>query len=325
MKTPLYRQALRESWELAWGNKLLWVFGFFAAFLGQMGLLELFTKIGFVGTKYAFSLGWSFVPQFFSLPFSLGRAGLSLDGSFWLAWLMIIFVGFALFLVFVAVVSQGALVHAAAQRLKGKKSLNVDKAWHAGVGHFWRLFGINALKKAVLIVFATLLVSAMVNVSVYGRMLDVFWFVLLFLLAVLVGLVLSFLVIYAAGYVVVEEYTLSRAVASAWKLFLGHWLVSLEAGIIVLLLDLALSVLILASFFVLFLPTMLLWMIAVSIASSTLYIIAMAIGMALFVLFVVFVGSVWSVFTTSLWTHLFMKMHKEGVASRILGWAGVRR
>ena len=324
MHTPLYRQALRESWELAWKHKLLWIFGFFAAFLGQMGLLELFSKIGLAGTRFAFFPKWLFLPEFFGLRFPFESLALPIDGWMWFLWLMIVFAGFGVLLVFVAVVSQGALVHATAQWVKKRKAPDADKAWHAGVGHFWRLLFLNLLKKVFLLALAVVLGFATVNVMLGVTVGNVILFVLLFILAVAVGMAVSFLAIYAAGYVVVEEYQFWRALESAWKLFLSHWLVSIEVGLILLFLNFVLGVVVLASFFVLFLPTLLLWMIAVSIASGTLYFVAMIIGLFFFLLFVVFLGSVFSVFTTASWTYLFMKMHREGIGSRVLHWLRIK-
>jgi hypothetical protein len=122
---------------------------------------------------------------------------------------------------------------------------------------------------------------------------------------------------------VIEEYTLGRSIVAAWRLFTGHWLVSIEVGVIILFFNIVLGVVVLASFFLLFMPTLFLWMIAISIFSSTLYFIATIVGLSLFIFFVVFIGSVYSIFVVSTWTYLFTKMHKKGVTSRILHWASL--
>jgi len=46
----------------------------------------------------------------------------------------------------------------------------------------------------------------------------------------------------------------------------------------------------------------------------------MVIGGAFFLLFVFLLWSFFQVFTVSVWTYLFMKMHKEGVRSRVIGF-----
>jgi len=114
-KTPLYRQALAQSWQLAWHNKFLWIFGLFAAFLGQMGILEVFIKIGLTGSRYAFFPNWLILPEYFSLPKLFGRSvSMPTEGWLWLVCLAIIFLGFCLMLMFVSVSSQGGSLKGAA-------------------------------------------------------------------------------------------------------------------------------------------------------------------------------------------------------------------
>jgi len=287
-----------------------------------MGMLELVMKVGLVGSNYAFFPNWILLPEFVGSPFLQDSFTLPIDGWMWFLWLVVVFIGFGLLFIFVSVASQGALVHSTAQFVRKKKLLDIDVAWQAGTKHFWRLFFLNLLKKIALLAFAILMGFATVNVIINASGADFIIFVLLFILVVIVGMILSFLAIYAAGYVVVEEYSLGNAIEAAWKLFLDHWLVSIEVGLIILFLNIVLGVVVLASFFLLFLPTLFLWVIAIQIVSSTLYFIAMMAGLALFLLFIVFAGSVFSVFTTASWTYLFMKMHKHGIGSRVLGWAG---
>lgn len=324
-KVPLYREAIINSWRLAWNHKLMWGFGLFAAFLGQMGILELVTKIGLTGTSYAYFPTWIVLPDLYNLSTSLGSLSLPLEGWLWVIWLGLVLFGFAVLLTFASVSSQGAIIHSTAQAVKKPKKLpDVDSAWRSGTSHFWRLFVLNLIKKVVISLLAISLAYATVNVIISASGIDYALFVSIFVLSAIVGMVLSFLVIYAAGYVVVEEYSIGKAIRSAWRLFTNHWLVSIEVAIVILFLNIVLSLAILVSFFILFFPTLLLWWIAVYFVSSALYYVAIVIGMILFTIFIIFVGSVFTVFTTSVWTYLFMKMHKPGVTSRVLHWFGFR-
>jgi len=71
---------------------------------------------------------------------------------------------------------------------------------------------------------------------------------------------------------------------------------------------------------VFFFPTLLLWFIAVLTGKAVLFTLGMVIGGAFFLLFVFLLWSFFQVFTVSVWTYLFMKMHKEGVRSRVIGF-----
>jgi hypothetical protein len=319
MKKPLYREALKHSWKLAWKHKWLWPLGLFAAFWGQMGMLELLSAIGVFDSP-------TFLSELFvdvsmnAKGFSFGfLSGLPVDGWVSVAWLATVFIGVGMFMAFVATVSQGALIHVAAASTKKKKGLPpVDKSWHAGVSHFWRLFAINIFKKMILLTLS--ITIGWYALQGAGSVVDIFLFLAVFISAALVGLVVSFLVIYAAGYVVVEEQGLWDAIDSAWKLFMGHWLVSIEVGIILLLLNIAMGVVATLSIFGIFIPTLLIWIVAAVLGSTPLFATATVLAFLLLSLFIIFLGSLFSVFSVSTWTYLFMKMHKHGVRSKTHHW-----
>ena len=323
MREPLYRQALIHSWKLACQHRFLWIFGLFATLLGQMGILELFSKVTMASSDYALYPKWLVIPKLLKYLFTgFGEFNMPFDGWIWLVWLLLILLGFFVFFVFVSVASQGALIHAAAKSVKHKHLPDVGKSWHVGVSHFWRLFSLNLVKKIVMVTLAVAVGYGALNFIVIESGWGLLLFLVLFLLSILVGMVLSFLVIYAAGYIVVEEYSFLDALEASWKLFISHWLVSIEVGLLVLFLNVVLIFAVLIGFFVLFLPTILTWAIAASLGSYTLYILGVLVGSTLFLFFALALGSFFTVYVTSVWTYMFMKMHKDGVVSRILHWGG---
>ncbi len=318
MKKALYSRALKQGWHLAWEHKFLWVFGLFATFLGQMGILDILIKTGKAGSSFGIYPTWLGLPKFFI--HTIKNMPMNGEQVLWLICLGLIILGMLIFFTFLAVVSQGAIIHSAAQfsKSKRKKLPDIGESWQVGLNHFWRLFFINLFKKAIIIIFAVLVGWSTLSVLYTGAGIDILFFIIIFLLAALVGFVLSFWSIYAAGYVVVEEYGLSKSIKSAWKLFLEHWLVSMEVGLVVLLLNVLAAIAVIIGFFVLFLPTVLLWFVSVLTANAALYIVGMFVGLLLFTAFIVLLGSFFTVYTTSVWTYLFMKMHKSGILSGIV-------
>lgn len=316
--SSLYLPALKSSWKLAWQHKSLWVFGLFAAFLGQLGMMDLIGKV-FTASRKA-SIG-ALIPRGWGLPLSEMFSQMRAEQWMLMIWISFFFIGAAILLIFAATVSQGALVHAAAQYFKKMRGLpHAGASWHAGLDHFWKLFFLNLGKKVVLSLIALWIGIMSITMLGSGSALDRLSFVVLFALAAFVGLMLSFIVIYAAGYIVVEEYPFWRAVDEAFKLFWRHWAVSLEIGLVVLFLNILLMVVAIAGVYIFFVPSALAWFMGVLLQSQLIASLGLALGISLFVLFIMFIGSIFSVFTISLWTYLFMKMHRHGATSRVLGW-----
>lgn len=321
----IYKKALKSSWDLAINHKLLWIFGLFAAFLGQMGLMELFFKVGVVGTRNGFLPSWVYSPDLTNLETLVNSLAFSLQGWLLLLWLAVFLGGIAIVFIFVSVASQGALIDSAAQYIKEDRLPDPNTAWHAGTKHFWRLFVIQALKKIAIFSLSVIVGFTTYNAAFSATFGDQVLFIILLVSAILIGMIISFLTLYASCYVVVEEENLSDSINSAARLFVDHWLVSIEIGVTILVINVILAFGVSASLFVLLYPTLILWTLAAVATSSALYYIGVMLGILLFVLFVAFVLSVFKIFTTSAWTYLFMKMHHHGIVSRILHWSGLHK
>lgn len=315
MHEPTYRQALSHSWKLAWHHKYLWFLGFFAAFLGQMGITEFLGKISFP-TAASFFDGLSFC-SFFTKLFS----GFSLSVMGWvlLGWVFLLVGCIVLFIFVIAILSQGTLIHASAQWAKKDRLPSAEKSWHASAVHFWGLFTLNILRKIIILSLVALVgylvVQSVTQAETAWRLL---FLLAVFIIAAFVGMIVSFLTIYTASYIVVENYPLSWALPAAWRLFCKHWLVSFEVGFIVLGLNLLLGIVALLVLLILTIPTTVAWLVTMLAGKSMLWFIFSVVSPFLFALFVVWLGSVFTVFSTSVWTYLFMKMHHGGIFSRIV-------
>ena len=104
MHEPTYRQTLSHAWDVVWHNKTLWILGLFSVLLGQFGFGDIFGKIGSMADIGTIGQG----------NFLLPAIKLNWAGDIWsmlgAAWLGVISVALAVFLVFLAVTSQGALI-----------------------------------------------------------------------------------------------------------------------------------------------------------------------------------------------------------------------
>ena len=317
MKTPLYKQAFSHSWRLAWKHHALWPLGLFAAVLGQMGIVDFLTQSWFTARGYRPGEGWSLL---LSLLKSDLQSGVVSGGVFaWIVLLGITLFGVWLLFLFVSVVSQGALVDIVARSTKKKQLPDVGPSWHVGVSHAGRVFFVHVCKKVILA-----LAGIAVAVSAYPLLLGTAGspvvFLLVFLAASFVGIVVSFLAVYTIGYIVVEEYRFGEAVVAAWRLFVEHWLVSLEVGLFLFGINIFVAFLVVVALFVSLVPAFFSYLFALLFTSGSIFAFGIAISATLFLILFFLIASVFSVFVISPWTYLFMQMHKTGLRSHILHW-----
>ncbi len=327
MKEPTYSNALRESWRLTWEHKSLWSFGLFAMLLGQLGVAELLFKVGMSSHTGQIGGFWKYIifcldPRNWYAVFK--AMDKHMDTVLWFFWMIIILAGLAAVVAFVAVVCQGAIIHAAAQYTKKKKGMPDEwKAWHVSVKHFWKLFWLNVLRKLVLFT------SALAWAAVYAATVPGFgnWiFLLVFVAAVFMGMVLSIVLVYAAGYVLEEEYSFLKAINAAILLLSRHWLVSFEVGLILLFMNAILLVMLFVGLvYLFFLPILIAANLGAVSGGSAVLRAGGLFAYMLFGLYTVTLVAVFTVYINTCWTYLFMKMHKEGVESRLKHYLGFKQ
>ena len=314
MKQPTYQQAISSGWQMVWKHKNLWVLGLLAAFLGQFGLSNFFGRLWMLYTQGTISSSSEFALQ--NLSFSLGVLNwYNILGLVWLSVLMILIL---VTVVFLSVTAQGALISYSASWYKNKRFTNFKKAWHIAVIHFWPMLKLVVVYK---IIFCLLILGA-VGVLRYS---DV---ALSNSASVLVGIVLgvilffhlifSIIYIYALGYVVVDDNRATEAVKKAWNLFSRHVLVSLEVGVIMTFLSLLLVVVAGVVLVIALIPATIVWITAAILHTSSLAVLGFFVGFVVWLILVVLLASIFNAFNIAVWTYLFIKMHKEGVASRVI-------
>ncbi len=318
MKDPHYTDAIRHAWHLARQHTYLWVLGIFAAMIGQFGLSSVISN--------AFSAAASPTPYFFSISsvqFHVPSALFSGEGAVLLIWLLVTLGALGIGLLVVSIVSQAAIVQAAASWFGRKKLPEASDVWHDNMESFWPLLGLLIVKTAALAI-VPILITLGAYVAVDGGFGSSMLFLVLFLLATTVGMVVTFLHMYAIGYIVVERYRFFDSIIAAYRLFSQHWLVSFEVGVLLLGVGLLSALVAFAGLPLFMLPAIIMWYLALQTGSFLLYALGVLVGGLLFLAFLFLVGAVYTVLSTSAWTYLFMKMHKHGLTSRIAYYLGRR-
>ena len=322
MKEPTYRQAIHASWKMAWNHKDLWPLGLFAMLLGQFGLVELVTKVW--STFFiTYESMWQTCQSLFSEKIWIGLKQLTrlpVDQLIWLAWLIILLIGIGFGLLFVAAVSQGALVYAGAKFSKFRLSYPDEvKSWHVGVRHVWRIIGLNILRKIVLSLSIMWAAFASYQLVIAPNGLGYFAFWVTFISALLIGLITSILLMYAVGYVVVEEYGLKKSIKAAWHLFLDHPIVSLEVAVMTFFLNIGFLLFALFSvLYVFFLPNIVARYFVLLFQAPPIGKIVGVGSYGLFLVVMMAASALFTVFVITVWSFLFSKMHSGNFASRLI-------
>ncbi len=325
MKEPTLRDVFKVSWKLTIRHKALWILGLGALVFGQLGLLDVITGVvkGVVPGKNI-SLG-SQLTYLYS-PHTMAAIGNALHYSFdsWaaFAWLLtIIFVLGAMFVI-MAAISQGGIVHAAALSMEhGMKSIEkFHESWHAGARSASQVLLLNILKKCILFAISLIVGASALASMVYGTASSAILFIICFISALIIGMTVSMLTIFAVGYLIIEKKSLFDSLAHAWKLFVKHWLVACEVGVILLVCNILVVALLCAGLYIFVAPSLALNAYGALIGSAAISQFGVSMAIVLFLAYAAIIGSIFTVFVTTSWTYLFVIMHEWGIKSRIHTW-----
>ncbi len=313
MHEPTYRQTLSHAWSVVWHNKSLWILGLFSVMLGQFGFSDIFGKIWSVSDIVSITGAGNFLLPVVKLNWSG-----DVTSTLGIVWLAGISLAIMVFLIFLAVTSQGALISYAADWLKTKKHQPLSKPWNRSLKNFWNILLVNVLRK-IFLLLSVVGFGFVLSYFLYSKTLPQgIIFSLSLVLVLFLSLLISIVSIYTLCALVIDGKGLRAALAKAWEVFSHHSLVSLEVGILLMLLNFLLVLAIVMAGFVAFLPALLIW-IAAGI-TNTLVLAAFGFSLAVFLwlVFIIAIAGFFNAYTTSAWVFMFIKMHKEGVPSRMI-------
>ena len=272
-----------RSAKIAWENKLLWVFGFFAA-SGGTG-----------GGNYG----------------SFGEHGAREIRDFFMAHmeiLVLIIIGIVLlWLVFLVlnVIAKGGLVSCIARVDRGER-IRFEDGWNAGLNRFWGVLGIGLMG-----MLAFLIVGTVCAVAVFlpmaggapGIAVGIFIAAILLIPFLAFLFLLAFTIIYAEREYIVAGGTVTDALDTAWGMTRSYfvqtfvmWLVSFGSTI-------AFVVAIILCLLVMAVPFIL-----IGLASP---IAGMVLGIPIGIVFLILAGSAYSTYDYSLWTLLYLELRGE--------------
>jgi len=318
----LYRPMLKNALSITWRYKYLWFFGLFAALLGNGGAfnygIKNFSKVESQGvwlTNLSESLK--------SWKFGFGKIdwyGIFTNFDLWGAVLFLLVIVVGLFLLWLSIASQGALVYG----IKAAKTQFFNEALRHGSKKFWPLLLVNIILAVAIAVLMAIfnLPFVILYLNTGG---NVLWqtviVILSFIVWVPVTIIFYLIAQYAVIYIVNYDKHIAQAIKDAWLLFAKNWIVSLEAGFLLLLINIITSILLVAVVIVLALPFVMLGLLASALASNGFLWFVIILGILTFIALLFLYGAAWNVFQVSVWIQLFERITGGVVYSKILRWA----
>jgi hypothetical protein len=328
----LYRDILKKSLSVTLGNKNLWFFGVFAALLTGVGRYSMsFSRVPEDWNSNFFST----LAVFYHQSGSVGNAFINLANVFkrdpifatiFLSFLLIL-VLVMVFLLWLAIISQGGLINNAAKIIKSngkKEGATIQEGIAAGVKNFWPVLGYNLLTVALTCFFAVLVGLPLIFMTVQSDASVYLLYMLLFILFVPLALIVSFLTKYAICFSVIKGQKFVDSFVEACLLFSQNWLISLEMALILFIIDFLFVVAMGMAFLILAIPYLFVARILslglfILIGADIFFPVAMIIGLILALGGVILAGAVITCFETVAWTELFINLvDKKGGLSKVV-------
>ena len=318
--SSIYRAIFRQAFNIMWRNKYLWFFGLFAALISTASEINLlsdnFTSVTDSGSsveilRQVYSQG-----LFENVWFNLEKLFFSFSWAGWLLLAVVVFL--SVFLLWLVIVSQGAL-YSSAYKIFKKQKTDFSVALNIGRDNFWKVLWLNILNKLfltlVLIVFGLPLLFLFIKQG--GETSKSLIVVLFFIIYLPLALIVSFVIKYAILYAVSRKDKLSAALKNAWHLFKNNWLVSIEMAILIFFLSIILVLIMLMVIGAVSIPLSLLVVILAGMKLANLVYLMFVISFLIIFLIVLLIGSMWSTFYHVAWSILFIRISEGNVLSKL--------
>lgn len=290
---------MREAAEIAWKNKKLWWFGFFASLMSAGSSFNSSSGNGkdFAGGK---------ITEEKIMSFMAGHAALMIGAGIFL------FILFVLFLI-LGIIGRGALIRSIGKIIK-KEEIDFKSGMREGKKYFWKIFGISFLS-AIFIFFAVIILVAPVVVLFLNKAYIFGVLLALLAIAILIPLIILsiYVRIYGSIYAVLGELKIWASIENAYALLRKNLGVSIIMGLIFFLLGIILGL----SLLMVILPIVA----ALFALGSLLYLalkgiglaIAIGLGAIIVLAIILFIRSIYETFAQTVWILFFQEIAKPKV------------
>ncbi len=329
--TSIYRPILRKAWEVTRQNKFLWIFGLFAALAGNGGVYEIlikgFDRIVSRGEIFLEKIPWLWQWSIFTWPRleNVYQESPLFVTLFWLLFLIVLIT--LAVIIWLNISSRGALIHCS-KKIVAKRKTGLKDGFAIGNKYFWKILGLNVLAKALIfgmLVLVTIPVMFFVASNGGNFGLNLFLYILSFVLFMILALFVSFMAIYASCFVIINDLPFVEAIRASWRLFIKNWLVSAEIALLLFLITLGVGAgLLIFSLFYLFPIALLLIAFAYLELNIGFWAIIFLATLG-WLTGILWVGAMLSTFQFSTWTILFLELNKKKIWSKLLRFVGIHK
>jgi len=309
-----YKEFILAAAKVVWHNKYLWFFGLFAAMLSSSEIYRLSGQTGDWAESWRkLKSTGIFDAGIFSRMFDLAQYDLL--GLVWRLLVLLAVLILGLFILWLAVVSQGALINNAAKIVLGKKT-DFKDGLAGGRANLWPVFFFKAMEKIVIAALAALsflpaLAALNFSLNPWSR----FFYSAIISLIIVIAALFALAIRYGISYEIIKNLRFIEALKAGFGLLKNNWLVSIESGIIIFILNflLSLTALMLAS--ALTIPFVLLMFAFYKLAFAWGVTVILTVGIAVLFILVALTGGMLYAFNDVFWTIVFLKLQKENGGS----------
>lgn len=312
-----YRFLLKQAWSITKKHRYLWFFGIFASLLATGGEYQIITQglNNDPGGSFV-SVGNFLLYNLFNPSFYEGfRTVIATNpAAFWsLLTVALLALALAVIMLYLAIISQAALVNQSAQIITGKKkkdSLGIMSGLKTERRHFWRVLALN-IASSLFISLSFLIVSLpLIFLLLTNTEFLTVAYAFLFVIFVPISLSVALIIKYAIAVRVLENRSFIASLTKGWLIFSNNWLVSLEMAVILFFISFAVglgTIIIISLFLLPLLAISLMFYLPLLTALSFILILAA----------MVITASILSSFQIAAWTGLYLQLKDKKGHSKL--------
>jgi len=318
---PIFRDTFKKALSIIWNHKFLWIFGFFVAFLGAGGELEIlfrdYSRFGDISSNLN-NIQDLYKAGFVSFIFNNFKSFL-VQYPFQAIVILFIFLVVAVALIWLIVVSQVGLIYNI-KEIAQQRQGGIKQGYRAGLKFFGNALAFDII--AQLFAYALLLIISLPLVAFFlnrnSELIRTIFVVIAFLIALPLNIIISFIIKYAVFYLVTEERKFWDSFKQGWKLFLKNWLLSIEMAVLVLVIGLAAGLALGLAIIFVAAPFALLGFIMILFNFKAAVWVVVVIGLVVISILIIVAGSIFSSFQYTAWVLLFSRLLEGNAKSKIL-------